>query len=75
MQVAPPRHSDLGSCAGASLPPNKQPCNSDLNAVPQLIDVSPVWLECSQQERWALVYGYIIRLKHMYSKVQGKLGD
>ena len=40
------------SCtAGALLPSNKRPRNSDLNQAPLLSHVSPVWLEVSQQER------------------------
>ena len=38
-------------CAGACLLSNKRPRQSDLNQVPQLNDVSPVWLEASPQER------------------------
>ena len=40
--------------AGACLPSNKRPRQSDVNQAPQLNDVFPVWLEASQQERCAL---------------------
>ena len=45
--------TELGGllCAGACLPSNKRPRQSELNQAPQLRDVFPVWLEASPQER------------------------